>query len=72
MFTDVLLNKTYEINISIRNLTSEAKKVRFFVPLSPFFSVRYDQKATSLASGLSMRATVVFDANMKEEDMYKA
>jgi hypothetical protein len=71
-FTDVLLNQTYEINITIRNVTVETRKVRLFVPLSPYFSVRYEQKLSSLASGLAMRVTVVFDANMKEEEVYKA
>jgi hypothetical protein len=65
IFTDILLNQTHEITLTIRNITSQARKVRIFVPITPYFSVRYDQKITSLASGLPMKVTVAFDAKEK-------
>lgn len=65
VFNDALPNQTYEITVTIRNITQHARKIRVFVPITPHFLVKYDPKIVSLASGLSMRLTIEFDAKEK-------
>lgn len=66
MFRDVLVRQTYSLTLVIRNLTNESRKIRLFHSLSQNFLVQYDQRVTSLAAGLSLTITVVFDAKLED------
>lgn len=59
------MRQTYSLQLVIRNLTNQSRKVRLFHSLSQNFLVQYDSKVTSLAAGLSLTITVIFDAKLE-------
>ena len=61
----MLVRQTYSLTLVIRNLTNESRKVRLFHSLSQNFLVQYDTRITSLAAGLSLTITIVFDAKLE-------
>jgi hypothetical protein len=65
VFRDILVTQTYSITVTVRNLTKSNRKIRIFHSLSQNFLVKYDPKTTSIAAGLSLPITIVFDAKME-------
>lgn len=61
----MLVSQTYSFTLTIRNLTTESRKVRLFYSVSQNFLVQYDSRMTSLAAGLSLPITIVFDAKLE-------
>lgn len=61
----MLVSQTYSFTLTIRNLTTESRKVRLFYSVSQNFLVQYDSRMTSLAAGLSLPITIIFDAKLE-------
>ena len=63
IFKDIKASQSYEINISVRNITKKVKKVRIGQPTTSKFRCDYDMVA-SLASGIAMELIVSFSTNV--------
>lgn len=59
IFKDIRTSQTYEINVSVRNLTKYVKRVRIFQPMTTKFRCDYDSIGP-LAPGMCIELTISF------------
>jgi len=64
IFKDIKENQTYEINVTVRNLTKTVKKIRVLQPTTSRFRCDYDLSG-ALAPGLSLELAVAFSTTTK-------